>query len=107
MRARYIFQGFDGKIYGEERNESPQVMGKVNAQLRRENSQGRWFLVSSLTPDEYNDRGNLRTAAILIQGMNSVTSAPIVTYLENDPQAMQDSINAANAGNGNWWAGKK
>lgn len=34
-------------------------------------------------------------------------SINLLSEEEDDPQSKVDSINAANAGNGNWWAGKR
>ncbi len=73
--ATYVFQGFDGKIYGEERNDSPQTIGKINAQLRRDGSKGRWVLRSSLSLAECRNRGDLNSATLLLRGENFVIVA--------------------------------
>lgn len=52
MKKAYVFQGYDGIIYGEEQIWTPQQAGKVNAQNRREGSQGRWMEKEYLTEKE-------------------------------------------------------
>jgi hypothetical protein len=67
MKTQYVFQAFDGRLYGDERFDSPQSIGKINAMLRRDMSLGRWVKASSLTFDEMKERGNEYTARCLVR----------------------------------------
>jgi hypothetical protein len=77
MKTQYVFQAFDGRLYGEDRFDSPQVIGKINAELRRNMSLGRWVKASALTFEELKRRGNEYTARCLVR--DGISSHQIVS----------------------------
>jgi hypothetical protein len=56
----YVFQGYDGLIYGNVTMWTPQEVGRINAQNRKDGSQGTWLPKSSLTEQELSKRAWLR-----------------------------------------------
>jgi hypothetical protein len=51
-KRTYVFQGYDGKIYGTPQARTPQANGRVNAQNRKDGVQGSWVLQEALTAKE-------------------------------------------------------
>jgi len=65
MKTFYVFQGFDGFLYGTLQLWSPQVAGKANAEIRRSGTHGRWVIQGALTDAEKERIGTPQTAAEL------------------------------------------
>jgi hypothetical protein len=52
----YVFQGYDGFIYGDVTLWTPQEVGRINAQNRKDQAQGTWLPKASLTEAELSKR---------------------------------------------------
>ena len=52
----YVFQGYDGLIYGPVQMWTPQEVGRINAQNRKDQTQGTWLPKSYLSEAELNKR---------------------------------------------------
>lgn len=54
----YVYQGYDGLIYGPVQMWTPQEAGRINAQNRKDQSQGTWIAKSYLNEAELSKRAS-------------------------------------------------
>ena len=58
QKFNYVYQGYDGKIYGNPLCKTPQEIGRINAQNRRDGTYGSWIRNDYLTVKELANRAS-------------------------------------------------
>lgn len=86
----YVFQDHDGYIWGAEQTRTPQMNGKINAELRREGAKGVWLPKSALSERDLSKRGSHEQINAIAQAIDD--AAPHFAALSNARQGKCVSI---------------